>query len=177
MKRTLLLLLTLSLSSPILAQTRVFGEKNGYDWKKIEDDARGVYSQVDWTNKQEWIQTTQHAYKIYFLLGVFEVAAVLPSDYYYAWTDEHGKKQYAEAGHPFPQTSGVTVGQMLNGLDKFYEDFRNMSVKIVDAMNIVRFESTGKDPDEIQWWTRYFRADEGTRSQMMLEKNKKGTKK
>jgi hypothetical protein len=41
--------------------------------------------------------------------------------------------------------SGITVGQLVEGVDQFYKDFRNTRILATDAMMIVKMQISGVD--------------------------------
>ena len=51
----------------------------------------------------------------------------------------------------------ITVGQLKDGVDKFYEDFANRKIKIVDAIYIVKMQIEGENPELISAQIRYLR--------------------
>ncbi len=53
--------------------------------------------------------------------------------------------------------SGVTYGQYRDGLDEFYEDYRNMKIPIVLAMRIIKHEVEGTSQKEIDEIIRILR--------------------
>jgi len=55
------------------------------------------------------------------------------------------------------QLINITVGQLKDGIDKFYEDFANRRIKLVDAVYIVKMQIKGVRPDLIEAQTRYLR--------------------
>lgn len=44
----------------------------------------------------------------------------------------------------------ITLGQLSDGLDKFYADFRNQRIEVYDAMDIIRQQIKGVDDSVIQ---------------------------
>ncbi len=52
--------------------------------------------------------------------------------------------------------SRVTVGQIVEGLDEFYKDWRNTRIRIRDAIEYVLMEAKGKDGREL---LRFLRKD------------------
>ena len=51
----------------------------------------------------------------------------------------------------------TTSQQIFYGLEVFYKDHRNLNIKIVNAIYIVREGIRGKDPGYIEAWTRWLR--------------------
>ncbi len=176
MKTLMTLTLLLMVNSFVLGQERALGSRNGSDWKQIRIDAEAKYSQVDWSNKNQWINSDEQTRKIYYVLGIFELSCSLPSSSYVKYEDEKGKEHFFDAGNPFPYTFGVTVGQMVDGMDALYQDYRNTNIRLLDAMHLVQMEVSGKSAADIEWQTRYYRADPEARRQMNEEKFKVGVK-
>ena len=46
--------------------------------------------------------------------------------------------------------SNIAFGQFVEGVDKFYEDFRNKRISVRDAMNYVKEEVQGIDPAKLE---------------------------
>ena len=44
----------------------------------------------------------------------------------------------------------ITVGQLLNGMNTFYKDFRNLQVPLTMAMRLVRDEIRGRSEEDVQ---------------------------
>lgn len=78
--------------------------------------------------------------------------------------------------------SGITVGQIKDGVNKFYEDFANRKIKIVDAIYVVKMQIQGKDPDLINAQIRYLKMQPISHEEFEraynenLEKEQKGEK-
>jgi len=53
--------------------------------------------------------------------------------------------------------SEISIGQIVDGLNKFYEDFSNRKIKIVDAIYIVKMQIKGENPDLINTQIRYLK--------------------
>ncbi|MFW9874928.1 MAG: hypothetical protein ACFFG0_17615 [Candidatus Thorarchaeota archaeon] len=51
----------------------------------------------------------------------------------------------------------ITLGQLVEGMDSLYSDFKNTKIKMVDAIYIVRMEIKGKKPELIEAQKRYLR--------------------
>jgi len=64
---------------------------------------------------------------------------------------------------------GITVGQMRDGLNKFYEDFSNRKIKIVDAIYIVKMQIKGENPDLINAQIRYLKMQPIINPPFMIE--------
>jgi hypothetical protein len=146
-----------------------FGEHDGYTWVAFNEASKNLFSEVDWQNKNEWINRIAKNYKLYYLIGIFDLYSILPGDNYRK-INQAGKDVYYNVGHAYPYLDGLTPDQVCEGLDMFYKDYRNMNVLILDAIQIIQMEVKGKNENEIDWQTRYFRADEDGRSKMLKEK-------
>ena len=44
----------------------------------------------------------------------------------------------------------ITIGQLLNGMETFYRDFRNLQVPLTMAMRLVRDEIRGRSEEDVQ---------------------------
>ncbi len=53
--------------------------------------------------------------------------------------------------------TGITVGQIRDGVNAFYNDFSNRRIKIVDAIYIVKMRIKGEDPELIDSQIRYLK--------------------
>ncbi|MDD8018858.1 MAG: hypothetical protein PHP42_10835 [Bacteroidota bacterium] len=162
---------------PLCGQTKDYGEKNGYDWKKFYEDSKLRFSQVEWSNKQEWIDNETYTRKIHYLIGIYDLSTRLPIENYVKYIDEKGKDKYFNSGNPYPYLIGTTPDQMLKALDNFYIDYRNMNIRILDAIHICQMDIKGENPEDIEWQTRYYRADDEGKLKMnndkYFNKNKK----
>jgi hypothetical protein len=54
----------------------------------------------------------------------------------------------------FPMPSNITIKQTREGIDEFYKDWRNQSIDLILAQNIVRLQITGRPQTEIEEATR-----------------------
>ncbi len=52
---------------------------------------------------------------------------------------------------------GITAGQMREGIDKFYSDFNNKTIKMVDAVYVVKMRVKGENPKAIDTQIKYLR--------------------
>ena len=168
MKSALVILVFISFG--LSAQQREFGELNGYDWKRLGSDMVSAIEQATGLEKKSWIAGVTNSAKSNFVYGMMELSTRIPERSYDSYVDDKGKKEYYEAQHPYPYFFGLTLDQVVKGLDTFYEDYRNMGVRILDAIHLVRMEVKGSKPDQIDWQTRYYRADSDTRAIMLKER-------
>lgn len=67
-----------------------------------------------------------------------------------AWIDDFDRK--------IPMPSNVTISQTSDGLDGFYKDWRNQSISLYVAKNIVTLQILGRPAPEIEELTRKARA-------------------
>ena len=158
------------LNTHLLAQERGYGEKNGYDWINYYESAKQLYSLVEWENKQEWIDNDARTRKMCYLRGIFDLCTRMPTDCYSKWKNPNGKTEYIQRADAYPYLYGTTPDQILKGLDKFYTDYKNMNIKILDAINICQMEIKGESQDDIDWKTRYFRADDEGKQKLIDER-------
>jgi hypothetical protein len=52
---------------------------------------------------------------------------------------------------------GVKVGQLVDGMDRFYSDFRNRGIMAWAALYIVSMQISGATDEEIRTWTLMYR--------------------
>lgn len=173
MKKATICIVLLMILFPVsrcFAQQKGYGERNGYDWQKFYNLAGQRYSQVDWSNKQEWIDSDAYEFKMNYLLGIYDLVSWIPSVNYRKYQDLKGKDVYVNDGHNYPYVFGTTPSQMLKALDEFYSDYRNMNIRILNAIHVCQMEITGKSKEDIEWQTRYYRADEQEQIKMAKDK-------
>lgn len=65
----------------------------------------------------------------------------------------------------------VDPEQYLEGLERFYKDYRNIHILVSEAMAVVAAEINGWHEQEIEWLTRYMRTEENQRTRMIEEKD------
>lgn len=66
----------------------------------------------------------------------------------------------------------ITTGQIVEGLDKLYEDFKNRRIKIQDAIYVVKKQIRGATEEEVEGILQYLRADKSY--EKLWYKNKMG---
>ncbi len=119
------------------------GEENGYDWgKKSESEKLG--------------------YATGYIAGAGEAAhmlGLLAGFLFPGGKEPEGLQRNYEVfvRDLAPVASGVTVGQVMHGLNEFYEDYRNMQIKIPEAVSVVCMEVKGVAKDEVERKTRVLR--------------------
>lgn len=163
-------LITFLLNANLLSQSRDYGEKNGYDWKDFYNKSEILFDKVDWSNKQEWIDNEARTRKLVYLIGIYDMATKMPTENYIKVTNEKGKDEYYDIGNPYPYLYGTSPEQMLSALDDFYSDYRNMNIKILEAIHVCQMEIKGERIEDIDWQTRYYRADIEGKRKMNAEK-------
>jgi len=60
-----------------------------------------------------------------------------------------GKKLVSDFEYHFPMPAQATLVQEKQGIDEFYKDFRNQSIDLLLAQNIVRMQILGRPQSEI----------------------------
>lgn len=143
------------------SQEKSYGERNGNDWKDFYYSAERLFSKVDWVNKQDWIDDVARRQKMNYILAIYDLTA-----YWSPYVTYEGSTCY-DYHASIASTSPL---QMVEALDKFYSDYRNLNIKILDAIRVCRMDITGTDSEELDWWTRYYRADEAKRLEMIKGK-------
>jgi hypothetical protein len=144
------------------AQTHPYGEMTGTQWKEFEADAYKWLNTLT-TNGQpvkyneSVAKDLAQMNKTNFILGVFELGVTLPSNLFVEVVNK-GKKNYMPHGNQVAYLYGASPWQMVKGLDRLYEDYKNTNIKILDGMDIVGKEIHGESEERIEWWTRYYRA-------------------
>jgi len=53
--------------------------------------------------------------------------------------------------------AGITIGQIMDGMNDFYNDFSNRRIKMADAIYIVKMQIKGEDPELIDTQIRYLK--------------------
>jgi hypothetical protein len=62
---------------------------------------------------------------------------------------DDGKKSIAEFEYRFPLPKQATLAQEKQGIDEFYKDWRNQSIALISAQNIIRQQILGRPQAEI----------------------------
>jgi hypothetical protein len=62
---------------------------------------------------------------------------------------DEGKRALADFEYRFPMPTQVTLAQEKQGIDEFYRDWRNQSITMLTAQNIVRLQILGRPQSEI----------------------------
>jgi len=173
--RSLLFLLLLA-HSHSFAQEPEYGQRNGYHWKNIGSWIVENIQRTTTLEKKSWTEAVTGELKLQFIIGMMELSTRIPTENFDRYQDEKGRWQYFETSHPYPHLFGTTPDQVLKGLDRFYGDYRNMNILILDAVHIVQMEVKGQSQEDIDWQIRYYRADTDTRRQMIRDKYSKPKK-
>lgn len=135
---------------------------DGYWWTGIENEIGG--------NK-----TMAQYLRVYFLSGFkrgLSKAKEAEVTYDIILKDTRYLKDVKDINKVSDALLRVTIDQYESGLSQFYQDYKNKQIEVVDAMDIVAMEIGGQSSEEIEWKTRYYRADEEMRSIMLKEKYK-----
>jgi hypothetical protein len=129
----------------------------------------------------DWLQSPKPANVFFvhgFLVGVTAMlyrAKIKNKAIDIAAREETGLKRFK-----FPveklELFNITVGQLYDGLETFYKDFRNRNIKIINAIYIVRAEIRGEDPGYIEAQTRWLRKPRREREKLMFKWVKEGLK-
>lgn len=63
----------------------------------------------------------------------------------------------------------ISVGQIVDGLDELYNDFKNRSIKVTDAVYVVKKQIQGASQREIDLILRYLRGGKEARTIIFVE--------
>jgi hypothetical protein len=154
-------------SATAFSQEKGYGERDGNDWKGFYHNAELLFSNVNWVNKQEWIDVVARQQKMNYILAIYDLSA-----YWSPYVTYEGSTCY-NYQTAIANTSPL---QMVEALDKFYSDYRNLNIKILHAIPVCRMDLTGSDSEGLDWWTRYLRGDETRRLEMIKEKYRSSTR-
>ncbi len=176
--RLFIISILINLPSPLLAQSEsVYGKMTGVQWKEFENEAsKWVEGLTVGGQKLQWDESVNQSlgdgFKLRFILGIYELAASLPSNLYWE-NPTDGELQYIPQGSLAPFVWNISPRQSMKGLNKFYEDYRNVNVKLLEAMIVVQMETIGESAEEVEWWTQFFRADPELKAKMQQQKHEK----
>ena len=114
---------------------------------------------------QEYRSVTSYAFwskadgniKVAYLIGYSDAEQM-----YRLVLDKGAKPLCADAGKEWiedferktPMPNNITVKQTIEGIDEFYKDWKNQSVHLYFAQNIVRLQIAGRPQAEIEEATR-----------------------
>ena len=98
-----------------------------------------------------WI-TLPDSYRLGFVFGFLDGATVVRNEFYFFVDKEIYNKILNRIN-----IADVTVGQIMDGMDAFYNDFSNRRIKIVDAIYVVKMQIKGEDPELIDSQIRYLK--------------------
>lgn len=153
-----------------------YGAITGMQWKTFDTKASDVLNAINnaYGNKMVFSDNLIKAlglnFKTYFILGVMELGITLRQDLYAPYHSRDGKKtNYSPFGAQADYIMNVTPLQLVKGLDKFYEDYRNINIKVLEALDVVHQDIMGGKLEVIDFWTRYYRADESNRSEILKD--------
>ncbi len=113
-----------------------------------------------------WWRDTAHMSKLAYMVGFFDGMELGHEFSYWHVKTEKGDVDMAAYNRSHDSYRGlneeffsnVTSGQLVDGLDHFYEDYRNRSILITDAAWIVVNTIAGKPAEMIEQLTQNFRA-------------------
>ena len=103
-------------------------------------------------NGYTWNEILNHDDKIFYVAGFVDCTRYL-------------KPNYLDS--LLPKT--INVDQVIKSFDEFYADYKNLTVNFPDAFFISCLKFSSASNEKIEWFTRYVRADAGTRRTMDLE--------
>jgi len=67
----------------------------------------------------------------------------------------------------------ITVGQLVDGFDLLYSDFKNKQIVMRDAIYVVKKQIKGASPEEIEALLQYLRSDNDPHKLVYTDKNGK----
>ena len=164
-------------SSISTSQSYTYSKLDGNYWKGLERSA------FDWLHgfqtesgqkpqfKDGTSENLAHNLKSTFMVGILEMgfSVSLTGNLYLGYTDKEKTRYVPYSSNIEGVLKDVSPEQFVLGLDKFYQDYRNTNVRILDAMGIISKEIKGESQTSIDWWTRYYRATPENRTKMMDE--------
>ncbi len=102
---------------------------------------------------------TSDSWKIGYV-GGFIAGAMIVRDEFYIFENklksERDKAIYNKSLNEIALVK-ITVGQIMDGISGFYNDFSNRRIKIVDAIYVVKMQIEGDDPELIDSQIRYLK--------------------
>ncbi len=99
-----------------------------------------------WGEEQDSL--TRYGYVVGFVDSATHAFDILPAMQQEAKTRQTTELQaVSRANFDF---NNIAFGQLVEGMTKFYEDFRNKRIKTQDAMNCVKGEIQGTDPAKLE---------------------------
>ena len=123
-----------------------------------------LFSAQDNRRDGNWWRARPRATKLAYLVGFFDGMELGERFSYWGLPQKDGKMNPAtgDIGESYDKMysqyiKNVTSGQMVDGVDKFYEDYRNRSIRIYDALWIVANMISGKSDAEMQTMIESFR--------------------
>jgi len=64
---------------------------------------------------------------------------------------------------------GVTVGRLKEGLNRFYEDFKSLQIKITEAIHLVKRQINGASNKEIEAITLFLRSPDKDHQKLIYQ--------
>ena len=71
---------------------------------------------------------------------------------------------------------GVTLVQLLDGIDNLYSDYRNKTIRLSDAFHLVQTEIKGADQKKMEEMKRFMRKSDEEQMNEIINKMKKTSK-
>lgn len=112
----------------------------GADWKKFTEQEKSPSFTAYPTNK-----VIAKTYKLLFVRGIYEGIFFVG--------DEDAKNML------WPKGEGLDFEPIIDGLDHFYSDYRNIKIPVVTAIPVILLEMHGQDPQKIEGVKRELRKE------------------
>jgi hypothetical protein len=122
----------LAISSAVLVATPSFGQ----DQSTIRHDGN-------------WWKDLNILTKFGYVIGYAEGSAKADATWAYGQCRTKVAAKYLSGLQKVNDFSGIAIGQFIEGLDQFYNDFRNARILSTDAMMIVKLQISGTNQKEI----------------------------
>jgi hypothetical protein len=109
-----------------------------------------------------WWQGLGEIQRVFYVVGLFDGMQLGNNFSQWCMTDAEKKSCQYAALQSFGKcmdknAANITAGQVKDGLDKFYEDYRNRQIKVYNAAWIVFYSTTGVSQAEIDKMTESWR--------------------
>jgi hypothetical protein len=117
----------------------------------------------------EWISVSDH-FRIGYVAGCMMGLSLMKNNAVLRWAPREGDEDLKKVPLSIMSSwiramsaanelslSNITVGQIKDGLNTFYEDFSTRKIKIIDAIYVVKMQLSGKDPEVIAAQVRYLK--------------------
>ena len=150
--QAVLVLFLVLFSSNLVAQEKEQSRRAGYYWKGLSFGEKISYLEgiLDYRGYVNWrteiaIQTMNEVHGLVERMDKEKAHKLF------------GAGRIIEAPMKDLNIGGKSYGQVIDGLDEFYKDYRNLRIEVLDALTIVRLELSGAPPEEIQERKRVLR--------------------